>query len=118
MLIFFTHDVLLAKGATAATIKKFLDLGFDASQTRALNVRIWSKPVSLELSNCFPICPRKRTQQRRSWTSHKAVRESFGESRSLRRSISSPAADASPQEPQREEWTGPYPRYGLHPRAA
>jgi putative tryptophan/tyrosine transport system substrate-binding protein len=28
------------------------------------------------------------------------------------------AADASPQEPQREEWTGAYPRYGLHPRAA
>lgn len=28
------------------------------------------------------------------------------------------AADASPQEPQREEWTGPYPRYGLHSRAA
>src|SRR5262249_34279006 len=28
------------------------------------------------------------------------------------------AADASPQEPQREEWTGPYSRYGLHPRAA
>src|SRR6516165_199569 len=26
------------------------------------------------------------------------------------------AADASPQEPQREEWTGAYPR-GLHPRA-
>src|SRR6516225_3014029 len=23
------------------------------------------------------------------------------------------AADASPQEPQREEWTGAYPRYGL-----
>jgi hypothetical protein len=40
MLIFFTHDVLLAKGATAATIKKFLNLGFDPSQTRALNVRI------------------------------------------------------------------------------
>src|SRR6185312_12060705 len=28
------------------------------------------------------------------------------------------AADASPQEPQREEWTGAYPRYGLYPRAA
>ena len=28
------------------------------------------------------------------------------------------AADASPQEPQREDWTGAYPRYGLHPRAA
>ena len=28
------------------------------------------------------------------------------------------AADASPQDPQREEWTGAYPRYGLHPRAA
>ncbi len=28
------------------------------------------------------------------------------------------AADASPQEPQREEWTGAYPRYGLHSRAA
>src|SRR6202011_984056 len=28
------------------------------------------------------------------------------------------AADASPQESQREEWTGAYPRYGLHPRAA
>ena len=28
------------------------------------------------------------------------------------------AADASPQEPQRDEWTGAYPRYGLHPRAA
>src|ERR1700675_3233244 len=28
------------------------------------------------------------------------------------------AADASPQEPQREEWTGAYPRYDLHPRAA
>ena len=28
------------------------------------------------------------------------------------------AAHASPQEPQREEWTGAYPRYGLHPRAA
>src|ERR1700691_1103913 len=27
------------------------------------------------------------------------------------------AADASPQEPQRQEWTGAYP-YGLHPRAA
>src|SRR6516225_9021071 len=27
------------------------------------------------------------------------------------------AADASPQEPQREEWTGAYPRYGLHSRA-
>ena len=24
------------------------------------------------------------------------------------------AADASPQEPQREEWTGAYPRYGLY----
>ena len=28
------------------------------------------------------------------------------------------AADASPQEPQREEWTEAYPRYGLYPRAA
>ena len=28
------------------------------------------------------------------------------------------AADASPQEPQHEEWTGAYRRYGLHPRAA
>src|SRR3974390_901115 len=28
------------------------------------------------------------------------------------------AADASPQEPQREEWTGTHPRYGLYPRAA
>ena len=28
------------------------------------------------------------------------------------------AADASPQKPQREEWTGAYPRYGLYPRAA
>src|SRR5215470_16094881 len=28
------------------------------------------------------------------------------------------AADASPQGPQREEWTGAYPRYGLHSRAA
>ena len=27
------------------------------------------------------------------------------------------AADASPKEPQREEWKGAYPRYGLHPRA-
>src|SRR5580698_7591637 len=27
------------------------------------------------------------------------------------------AADASPQEPQREEWTGAYPRYGLLPNA-
>ena len=25
------------------------------------------------------------------------------------------AADTSPQEPQREEWTGAYPRYGLYP---
>src|SRR3954447_15589306 len=36
------HDVLLAKGATAATIKKFLNLGFDPSQTRALDVRVGS----------------------------------------------------------------------------
>src|SRR4029453_18239218 len=28
------------------------------------------------------------------------------------------AAHASPQEPQCEEWTGTYPRYGLHSRAA
>src|SRR4029077_10603097 len=28
------------------------------------------------------------------------------------------AADASHQEPQREEWTGAYPRHGLHSRAA
>ncbi len=28
------------------------------------------------------------------------------------------AADASPQEPQREEWTGAYPRYGLYSRAS
>jgi hypothetical protein len=27
------------------------------------NDRLGSKPVSLELSNCFPICPRKRTDQ-------------------------------------------------------
>ena len=27
------------------------------------------------------------------------------------------AADASPQEPQREEWTGAYPRYGLYPQS-
>src|SRR6202020_2004194 len=28
------------------------------------------------------------------------------------------AADASSQEPQRQEWTGAYPRYGLHSRTA
>src|SRR6202167_6367565 len=34
------------------------------------------------------------------------------------RTVAYCAADASPQEPQRAEWTRTYPRYCLHPRAA